>query len=302
MPLTIQPIPYQGSKRSLAPKISQHFPEKISTFYEPFAGSAAMTIYVAANDLAESFVIGDKFSNLIELWELLINNPTELSQRYSEIWHQQFEVGEHHFNDMRAKYNQDKDPVILLYLIARCVKNAVRFNKNGHFTQSADKRRTGMKPDRLTRTAHAVSILLKGRTTLFAGDYSECIRKAKTKDLVYMDPPYQGTTYGTDKRYESQIYREDLIENLHKLDKKKIPYILSYDGRLGDKSYGEPLPTSVLAHHYEIEAGRSSQATLNGRSEMTIESLYVSHSTTKKTPSEAVSKAAKKKKELLLPA
>lgn len=276
MPLNIQPIPYQGSKRSLAPKIHQYFPEKIATLYEPFAGSAAMTIYAAANDLAENFVIGDRFSNLIDLWDLLINNPTELSQRYAEIWHQQFEVGAHHFNDMREKYNQDKDPVVLLYLIARCVKNAVRFNKNGNFTQSADKRRTGMQPDRLTRTAHAVSILLKGRTTLFSGDYSECICKAKTKDLVYMDPPYQGTTYGADKRYESQLSRDDLIENLHKLDKRKIPYILSYDGRLGEKSYGEPLPNSVLARHYEIEAGRSSQATLNGRSEMTIESLYVS--------------------------
>ncbi len=280
-PLTIQPIPYQGSKRALAPRICQYFPEKIATFYEPFAGSAAITIYAASNDLADSFVIGDSFACLIDLWDLIINNPTELSERYSDIWHQQFNVGENHFKDMREQYNEEKDPVILLYLIARCVKNAVRFNKHGYFTQSADKRRTGMKPDRLTRTAHAVSLLLKGRTRLFSGDFTDCILNAGKSDFVYMDPPYQGTTYGSDKRYASQLCRTKLIEGLHELDKRKVPYILSYDGRMGEKSYGEPLPDSVLAHHYELEAGRSSQATLSGRSDLTFESLYVSQAVAK---------------------
>lgn len=41
------PIPYQGSKRKLAPMIDDYLPDGIDTFYEPFAGSAAMTIYAA---------------------------------------------------------------------------------------------------------------------------------------------------------------------------------------------------------------------------------------------------------------
>lgn len=276
-PLSIQPIPYQGSKRALAPRICKLFPKNIATLYEPFAGSAAITIYAASNNLAEKFIIGDSFESLAHLWDLIINDPTKLSEQYSEIWHQQFDAGENHFNDMRSSYNDNRDPVILLYLIARCVKNAVRFNKHGHFTQSADKRRTGMKPEKLTRTAHAVSRLLKGRTEIFSGDFSDCMSEARESDLVYMDPPYQGTTYGPDKRYSSQLCRDKLIDNLHGLDNREVPYILSYDGRLGNKSYGEPLPDTVLANHLEIEVGRSSQATLNGRAEITFESLYVSH-------------------------
>lgn len=275
-PLSIQPIPYQGSKRSLAPRICQLVPEGVETLYEPFAGSAAISIYAATHGLAERFVIGDSFEVLVDLWELIIERPTELSERYSEIWYGQLD-NVNHFNEIRSSYNATPDPAQLLYLIARCVKNAVRFNKHGHFTQSADKRRTGSKPDRITRTVHAVSNLLKGRTELFRGDFNDCIKEANTTDLVYLDPPYQGTSYGPDKRYAHQLERDDLIESLHGLDKRKVPYILSYDGRMGEKVYGEPLPASIQANMLEICAGRSSQATLSGRNEVTVESLYVSH-------------------------
>lgn len=93
-----------------------------------------------------------------------------------------------------------------------------------------------------------------------------------------MDPPYQGTTYGRDKRYAAGLDRETLIEALHGLDRRHVSYILSYDGQSGERIYGDPLPSTVDAERLAIHAGRSSQATLGGRSEVTIESLYVSRS------------------------
>ncbi len=54
------PIPYQGSKRKLAPVIGRYLPDGIDTFYEPFAGSAAMTIYAAHHRRAKRFVVADK--------------------------------------------------------------------------------------------------------------------------------------------------------------------------------------------------------------------------------------------------
>ena len=273
--LSIQPIPYQGSKRSLAPRICSLFPGRVETLYEPFAGSAAITLFAATHELADNFVIGDGYAPLVALWALIIDSPGELAARYSEIWHGQFESATH-FNDKRAEFNETSDPVLLLYLVARCVKNAVRFNRHGRFTQSADNRRTGMKPDRVTRTAFAVSRLLKGRTSLFSGDFTECTTNACENDLVYLDPPYQGTTYGTDKRYAAGLKRERLIDALHDFDARGVPYVLSYDGQMGEKKYGEPLPDTIDADHLAIHAGRSSQATISGRSDETIESLYVS--------------------------
>jgi len=276
-PLRLQPIPYQGSKRQLAPRICNLFPrDQVETLYEPFAGSAAVTVFAAQHQLARSFVLGDVFAELIDLWELIINRSDVVIQGYQKLWEQQFKVGSEHFNLMRDAYNADRDPVVLLYLIARCVKNAVRFNKNGDFTQSVDKRRTGVQPEKLGATIHQVSNLLRGRTTLVRGDFLSCVADAKPHDLVYMDPPYQGTTYGTDKRYVAQLERDQLVDGLGWLNSRDIPFILSYDGTTGQKVYADPLPADLSIIRLSIHAGRSSQATLAGRNEDTIESLYIS--------------------------
>jgi len=277
-PLSLQPIPYQGSKRSLAPRICKILPKNVKTLYEPFAGSAALTLYAAYHGLAESFVIGDVCGELIDLWALIINNPSMVSEEYRSMWNQQFEEEGNHFNRIRASFNEDKNPIALLYLIVRCVKNAVRFNQKGDFTQSVDKRRNGMHPDKMARTVQSVSGILRGRTRLFKGDFQECIISAQEGDVVYMDPPYQGVTYGKDKRYAAQLRTDALLAALHTLNERDVPYILSYDGQSGEKNYGELLPSSINASRLLLHAGRSSQATLNGRDDETIESLYVSAS------------------------
>ena len=60
------------------------------------------------------------------------------------------------------------------------------------------------------------------------------------------------------------------------LNARDISYLVSYDGRTGDKVHGRRLPNTLQLHLVELEAGRSSQATLLGRDEITIESLYLS--------------------------
>jgi hypothetical protein len=58
--------------------------------------------------------------------------------------------------------------------------------------------------------------------------------------------------------------------------------ILSYDGRTGDKTFGQPLPENLDLIKIEINAGRSSQATLNNRKEYTFEAIYLSSSLVEK--------------------
>jgi DNA adenine methylase len=51
---------------------------------------------------------------------------------------------------------------------------------------------------------------------------------------------------------------------------------LSYDGRTGDKTFGKPLPDALNLTKVEINAGRSTQATLLNREEYTYEAVYLS--------------------------
>ena len=269
------PIPYQGSKRKLAPVIDRYLPESIETFYEPFAGSAAMTIYAACHQRAERFILGDSLPSMVNLLRSIVERPGWTAARYREIWEGQMNDPHGYFNEVRARYNEARDPVDLLYLICRCVKNSVRFNGGGRFTQSADKRRSGMHPHRMQTAVEGVSSILRGRTEFRVGDWQETSADARPEDFVYMDPPYLGASIGRDKRYHQQLMQEELIVGLENLRQREVPFALSYDGMTGGREYGPPLPAELGLTRLLIHAGTSSQSTLSGRNEQTVESLYV---------------------------
>jgi DNA adenine methylase len=276
------PIPYQGSKRSLSLVIGNYIPREIETFYEPFAGSAAMTIWAAHNGIARRYVIGDVLFPIADLWKAILTNPSKTADRYEVIWKGQADGGPDYFNLVRERYNCSRDPVDILYLICRCVKNAVRFNRQHKFTQSVDRRRLGMRPDKMRQAMHGAAFILRGRVEVRAGDWLETLSDITCKDFAYLDPPYLGTTIGRDKRYAEGLQRARLLEGLDMLGGKGVPFALSYDGMTGGREYGPPLPSHLGLTRLLLRAGRSSQATLSGRDEETVESLYLSNDLMKK--------------------
>lgn len=271
-----QPFPYQGSKRNLAPAILEYFPEHVDTLLEPFAGSAAITLAAAAANLAERFVINDFNKPLSELWRAIVNSPDALARQYESMWQAQHSNRRRFYNDMREKFNRTGKPDHLLYLLARCVKAAVRYNASGGFNQSPDNRRMGMLPATMRKNILATSALLRGKTKCLSLDYKEVVATATTPDLIYLDPPYQGVCGERDPRYLKAVLFDEFAEVLETLNARNISYLVSYDGRTGDKIHGRQLPMHLNLHLVELEAGRSSQATLLGRNELTVESLYLS--------------------------
>lgn len=270
------PIPYQGSKRKLAPLIGCYVPADIDTWYEPFAGSAAMALWAARHRNIRRIVLGDSLGPMMQLWTAILAGPQGTAARYAEIWNGQRPEDAAYFNKVRERFNQERDPVDLLYLLCRCVKNAVRFNAKGSFTQSVDKRRLGMHPNKMRIAIAGASELLRGRTEVRTGDWLNTLADAGPDDFLYMDPPYFGTSTGKDRRYAEWMSRERLIAGLQSLNNRGIRFALSYDGMCGDKNYGPPLPDDLSMTRLHLNAGRSSQATLNGGTAETVESLYLS--------------------------
>lgn len=271
------PIPYQGSKRRLAAAILSHVPAKrYRRLVEPFAGSAAVTLAAAHGEKFSEFLIGDRLEPLVELWQRIIARPSDIAEQYANLWQRERNKPIAAFYDIRAEFNKDHNPAKLLYLLARCVKNAVRFNPAGEFNQSPDKRRKGTLPQSMKAELFAAHRVLSGRAEAACGDFMGLFEAARTGDFFYLDPPYQGTSDGRDRRYIEGVSRERLIEGLTMLNDKRILFILSYDGSCGNRNYGDRLPES-LAARILLDVGRSSQATLNGHDHVTIESLYLSH-------------------------
>lgn len=268
-------VQYQGSKRNLASEILKYFPTKINRIIEPFAGTAAITLACATEKISNKFIINDLNKPLINLMEVLVNQPEFTANRYDEIWKGQYGDSIEHYYQIREKFNLTHDPILLLYLLARCVKGAVRYNSDGMFNQSPDKRRHGTVPKTMRMNIFGISALLKNKTDFFSLDYKTILEMARPGDIVYMDPPYRGVCGDRDSRYFAGIDHDEFVSELHKLKNRKISYIVSYDGKYGERSYGEDLPRSLHTQHVQLNAGRSSQATLLGKNVTTIESLYI---------------------------
>lgn len=91
-----------------------------------------------------------------------------------------------------------------------------------------------------------------------------------------MDPPYQGVSNVRDCRYVSGINFADFIEAVDGLNRKGVDFVISYDGKCGDKTYGKELPSYLECQKIYLNAGLSSQSTLLGKKETTFEALYLS--------------------------
>ena len=270
------PFPYQGSKRIVARHILPFIPQDATRLVEPFCGSAAVSIAAASRKLASRFWLNDIDPALMTLWSWILERPEELTAEYEQLWNAQHPDRKDFFFRIRDEFNSSRQPHHLLYLLARIVKGSVRYSSQGLFNQSPDNRRAGMRPAKMRKQVLGVSSLLSRRTKLTALDFRDILASVDKSDLVYLDPPYQGTSFTRDHRYYTGVNYDDLVDALSLMNETRVSFILSYDGRTGSKSHGKPLPKSLRLTHYHVDAGRSSQATLLGDNHQTIESLYLS--------------------------
>jgi DNA adenine methylase len=84
---------------------------------------------VAAAQLgrATAFVLNDVHAPLIALWREIILRPDEISAKYAAIWRAQLGEERLHYDRVRSRFNRFQRPEDFLYLLARCVKAAIRW-------------------------------------------------------------------------------------------------------------------------------------------------------------------------------
>lgn len=276
-----QAFPLQGSKRSQVPVISRLVPEGVDRIVEPFCGSAAVSVGLLHMGKVKKALLGDKNEEIVRLWSAIIGNPGDLVDEYVKIWRGQSRddlvARQQYYLDIRDSFNRGErsHSAVFLFLLNKMVKGALRYNQNGEMNQSADRRRMGARPevvaDRIRRT-HA---LLKGSEVRCA-DWNEVVAQAERGDVVYLDPPYQGTSTGRDKRYVAGLSVDDFELGLRRLVQRRISFIASYDAVAGDKDYGRPLDPSIGLTCIDVVTGVSAQGVLAGDKFEAHESLYLS--------------------------
>ena len=251
-------------------------PASASRLFEPFCGSAAVALAFASVRPAVSIRLNDKNQPLADLWQRIIFEPEQLADDYQQMWEDQLPDPRTYYDVVRDRFNASGEPVLLLYLLARCVKAAVRYNSRGDFNQSPDNRRLGTRPERMRAQICHASSLLQNRAQVSAVDFMEALDSATSDDVVYLDPPYQGVSTNRDRRYRDVLPYDDFVNALGVLNSRGLSYVVSYDGRTGAKTFGRALPGALRLQRLEVNAGRSTQATFLGRTDLTVESVYLS--------------------------
>lgn len=186
--MSAEPIlKWVGGKRQLLPELIEHLPEKYNRYFEPFIGGGALFFYLSPKDA----VINDYNSDLINLYNVVKNNPIELMKDVLK-----HENTEEYFYKLR---NIDRNKEAYAKLTSVNLASRMLFlNKtgfNGLFRVNAKneynvpygryKNPTMFNENNLMQCSEVLK-----RTTILNGDFSQIKSMIKKGDLVYLDPPY----------------------------------------------------------------------------------------------------------------
>ena len=191
-------IKWSGSKRSQAEQILKYFPREIDTYYEPFCGGASVLRRLLESDIrVKHYVCSDINKGLIDLWNEIINNPTDVVLHYTDLWAKLNKDDDKNrkrafFESIRSRYNQEHNPLDFMFIMRTTTNGMPRYNKNGDFNNSFHITRNGINPATLEKIIFEWSELLKAHNVEFIHCSYQAISPTKN-DFVYLDPPYANT-------------------------------------------------------------------------------------------------------------
>ena len=263
VPLKGQLLKWIGNKQRFATEIISYFPTKFGTYFEPFLGSGAVLATLAP----KKGVASDSFAPLIEIFQLLKESPETLKSFYAERW-QLLEGGNKKevYEKIKASYNQSPSAADLLFISRSCYGGVIRFRTDGYISTPVGIH-DPISPESFGRRVDEWHRRVK--TTRFLHiEYEEAMKKAKSGDLIYCDPPY---SFSQSILYGAQAFDlANLLNVIGECKKRGVYVALSIDGtkRSGNLICDLPIPAGLFEREILITVGRSmlKRFQMNGKS------------------------------------
>ena len=242
-----------GNKQRFAHQIASFFPSQMSTYREPFVGSAAVLATLAPN----YGIASDAFLPLIEIWQTLSTDPEMLKLWYAERWlfSQEGDKVEQ-YEKIKSAYNARANGADLLFLCRSCYGGVVRFRQRDGYMSTPCGIHNPIHPKSFSKRVDEWKLRTAG-TQFLLMDYEEAMAQAKPGDLIYCDPPYsnsQAILYGAQSFNLIDLFR--IIEDC----KYRGVYVaLSIDGtkKSGKRKVDLPVPQGLFEQEVFINCGRS---------------------------------------------
>ena len=114
--MNFQPIiKWSGSKRSQSEEIIKRFPKNIDTYYEPFVGGASVLFQLLNSDIkVNKYICSDINEDLINLWNIIKDNPQYLIDSYKKMWEElnsidEIEKRKEYYYMVRNRFNEKRN-------------------------------------------------------------------------------------------------------------------------------------------------------------------------------------------------
>jgi DNA adenine methylase len=163
-------------------------PAAIETYYEPFAGSAAVFFALAAEGRFRRAVLSDQNRELVNVYRTIKRDVNTLIGLLETTYHHYDRDEYYRIRELEpANLEPAARAARFIYLNKTGYNGLYRVNRAGRFNVPFGRYKDPTICDRprLMR-AHA---LLK-RVKLEVSDFEHCCAEAKRGDVVYFDPPY----------------------------------------------------------------------------------------------------------------
>ncbi|MCC7004686.1 DNA adenine methylase [Candidatus Nomurabacteria bacterium] len=227
-------LKWVGGKGQLLEQFQELFPEKYNSYFEPFIGGGA--VFFSLNP--KKAIINDINTTLVQTYIYIKDDVDrvikELKKLEKDFLSKEPEERKEFYYKIREKYNSlpkddFKRSLYFLFFNKTAFNGVYRENSKGGFNVPIGSYRNPKIVDE--DNLRAVSESLK-HTSITNTSFADVVKKAKSGDFVYFDPPYHPvsttssfTSYSKDDfTKEDQIKLRDLFVEL---DKKGVYVMLS---------------------------------------------------------------------------
>ncbi|EMX9222108.1 DNA adenine methylase [Citrobacter koseri] len=192
-------LKWAGNKTAIMPELKKHLPAG-QRLVEPFAGSCAVMM---ATDYPH-YLVADINPDLINLYLMIQKDHEAVIQIARELFKEfnsdvQYYRVRQHFNYSIS--NEVEKAAYFLYLNRHGYRGLCRYNLSGHFNVPYGNYKNPYFPESEIRT-----FAVKAKRAMFiCASFEETLALLQAGDVVYCDPPYDGTFSG----YHTAGFTED---------------------------------------------------------------------------------------------
>lgn len=223
----VPPMKIQGIKTDLVEFISTSIKwDGEGRWVEPFLGSGV----VLFNIDPERALVADANKHIINFYQQVQSGEItgRRVRRFLEKHGEELEKqGEDYYYEMRERFNENHEPLFMLFLNRSCYNGMMRFNLSGGFNVPFCKKPERFRQAYVTKIVNqvnAVSKIMGGKDWEFkVWDWQKTLDETESEDFIYLDPPYVGRNTG----YIGEWEEDEAVELAERTQSNSAGYAMS---------------------------------------------------------------------------